>query len=280
MISCNNDSNNVFDVSLASKEEISLFCDVSENMLKRINEPHNGYFIAESPKVIERAMDAGYEPLMMLMERKHLVGEAKEVAARAEDIRIYVGETARIRDILGYELTRGALCLMRRRDYPSITDCFGNMRRIVILDNVENPTNIGAIVRSAAALGVEGILFANGCADPLFRRTIRVSMGNIFLIPWTVINKGDYMNEIHKLGFKTVAMALEENSVEIDNELLNSEDKIAIIMGNEGDGLPKETVKCCDYTVMIPMRKGVDSLNVSAAAAIAFWKFGLKDKDK
>lgn len=267
---------NIVNIKEASTEQISLFRDCSESELKHYNEPEKGYFIAESPKVIERAMEAGFEPLAMLMEEKHISGEAKDVVSKAGEVPIIVGEPAEIREQIGYELTRGALCIMNRKEDVSLEECFKETKRIVILDNVENPTNIGAIVRSAAALGIEGILFAKGCADPLFRRAIRVSMGNIFLIPWTRKPKGDYMDEIHALGFKTVAMALKEDSVSIDDEGLNKEDKLAIIMGNEGDGLTDEILSKCDYTVMIPMSKGVDSLNVSAAAAIAFWQLGKK----
>lgn len=265
---------NTINIKEASEEMITLFRDCSESELKHINEPEKGFFIAESPKVIERALNAGFHPLMMLMEDKHVNKEAKEILKLAGNIPVITGETTEIRANIGYELTRGALCIMERKEDPSPEECFANMKRIVILDNVENPTNIGAIVRSAAALGIEGILFAKGCADPLFRRAIRVSMGNIFLIPWTRKTKGNYMKEIHDLGFKTVAMALKEDSVRIDDEKLNSEEKLAIIMGNEGDGLPDEILDECDYTVMIPMSKGVDSLNVSAAAAIAFWQLG------
>lgn len=269
-----NEEVNLVKLQEASLEQIAMFKDCSESELKHINEPKKGYFIAESPKVIERAMAEGYEPLMMLMEERHLLGEAKDVTLKAGEIPIIIGETQKIREYIGYELTRGALAIMKRKDDMSLQECFSDMKRIVILDNVENPTNIGAIVRSAAALGIEGILFAKGCADPLFRRAIRVSMGNIFLIPWTRYEKGDYMDKIHSLGFKTVAMALKEDSIGIDDEVLKKEEKLAIIMGNEGEGLTEETLEKCDYTVMIPMAKGVDSLNVSAAAAIAFWQLG------
>lgn len=266
---------NITDILRASEEEISLFRDVSENMLKRINEPKRGYFIVESPKVIGRAMDAGYKPLYMLCDKDTLnddeLSMVQNVIKANPDVSIIAGKTDEIRERIGFELTRGSLVIMDRKANPEMT-IFKDMRRIVVLDNVENPTNMGAIVRSAAALGIEGILFAGGCSDPLFRRCTRVSMGNIFLIPWCVKKNGDYTEELHKMGFKTVAMALTDQSVSLCDDKLNSEEKLAIIMGNEGDGLTKETLDKCDYTVMIPMKKGVDSLNVSAAAAIAFWQ--------
>lgn len=265
-------------IKIAKEEEISLFKDVSENVLKRINEPERGYFIVESPKVIERAIDSGYKPLYMLIDKSYFNDDEVASASKAlnanPDIVIISGERLEIREKLGYELTRGSLVIMDRKENPSPEAIFKDMKRIVVLDNVENPTNMGAIVRSAAALGIEGILFYGGCSDPLFRRCTRVSMGNIFLLPWCVMKSGDYIGILNKMGFKTVAMALTERSVSLTNEVLQGEEKLAVIMGNEGDGLPFETLEKCDYTVKIPMKEGVDSLNVAAAAAVAFWELG------
>lgn len=268
--------NKITEVCAAKEEEISLFKDVSENMLKRINEPERGYFIVESPKVIERAIDAGFKPLYMLCDKSVLNEDEERNIRKAIDanpeITIFMGERSEIRERIGYELTRGSLVIMDRKENGTPAELFKNMSRIVVLDNVENPTNMGAIVRSAAALGIEGVLFYGGCSDPLFRRCSRVSMGNIFLIPWCVAKSGDYNDMLHDLGFKTVAMALTDRSISLCDERLKKEPKLAIVMGNEGDGLPAETLDKCDYTVKIPMKEGVDSLNVAAAAAVAFWE--------
>lgn len=264
--------NKLIDIKEASLEELNLYIDCSETNLKHCNEPEKGYFIAESVKVIERAMEAGFVPVSMLMEYKHLEGEAKELVDSVNDINIYLGNKNEIRDKIGYELTRGALCIFNRTEYISIEETVKNARRIAIMDNVENPTNMGAIVRSAAAIGIDAVIFARGCSDPLFRRAIRVSMGNIFIIPWTVYKDDDYMDIIKELGFKTVAMALRDNTINIEDTRVKSEEKLAIILGNEGEGLTTETLDKCDYIVKIPMRDGVDSLNVAAASAIAFWE--------
>lgn len=265
-------------INEADDETLKLFCDVSENLLKRINEPRRGYFIVESPKVIERAIDGGFKPLYWLLDKS--VFNEDEIAACNKaltvnpELTVISGERAEIRQRIGYELTRGSLVIMDRKEIPFPEDILSDMNRIVVLDNVENPTNMGAIVRSAAALGIEGILFYGGCSDPLFRRCSRVSMGNIFLIPWCVMKSGDYIDMLQSLGYKTVAMALTDRSVSLCDKTLKSEEKLAIIMGNEGDGLPLETLEKCDYTVKIPMKEGVDSLNVAAAAAVAFWELG------
>lgn len=264
--------NKLIDIKEASLEELNLYIDCSETNLKHCNEPEKGYFIAESVKVIVRAMEAGFKPVSMLMEYKHLEGEAKELAESVSDINIYLGDKKEIRDKIGYELTRGALCIFNRAEYISIEETVKNARRIAVMDNVENPTNMGAIVRSAAAIGIDAVIFARGCSDPLFRRSIRVSMGNIFIIPWTVYKSENYMDILKGLGFKTVAMALRSNTINIEDKEIKKEDKLAIILGNEGDGLPEETLDKCDYIVKIPMREGVDSLNVAAASAIAFWE--------
>lgn len=262
----------LIDIKEVAVDELNLYIDCSETNLKRCNEPEKGYFIGESVKVIERAMEAGFEPVSMLMEYKHFEGEAKDLVSKVKDIPIYLGEKTEIRDIIGYELTRGALCIFKRSEYLPIEEVLNNSKRVAILDNVENPTNMGAIVRSAAAIGIDSIIFARGCSDPLFRRCIRVSMGNIFIIPWTVYKKDDYMEVLHEKGFKTVAMALRDNTINIEDKSVKNEEKLAIILGNEGDGLTTETLDKCDYIVKIPMREGVDSLNVAAASAIAFWE--------
>lgn len=256
--------------------ELEVFNEMKEVHLLHYFEPEPGIFIAESPKVIERAMLAGYEPLYLLFEDKNLSKEEKHLLDILPDIPIYIGKEDILKSITGFKLTRGSLCAMRRKNLKGIKECFENSKRIVVFDDVENPTNTGALVRSAAAMGMDGALFTKGGADPLYRRAVRVSMGNIFLMKWTCTDNPDYIDELHELGFKCVAMALTDRSVNIDDENLNKEEKIAVIMGNEGDGLLDETINKCDYTVKIPMAEGVDSLNVAAAGAIAFWQLGIR----
>ncbi|WP_026526159.1 TrmH family RNA methyltransferase [Butyrivibrio sp. VCD2006] len=258
-----------------SAPELAIYSEQSEIKLYRINEPEPGIFIAESPKVIGRALDAGYEPISMLMDKKQTSGEAEPLIERFEadykNTPIYVADDEVLTQITGFHLTRGVLCAMRRRVLPSVSGICENARRIAVLENVTNPTNIGAIVRSAAALGMDAVLFTYDCSDPLYRRAIRVSMGTIFQVPWTFLPRGDAPSLLREYGFKSVAMALRENSMSIDDERISSEEKLAIFLGAEGDGLLDETIKSCDHTVMIPMAHGVDSLNVAAASAVAFW---------
>ena len=261
-------------------QELDVYARLNENQLLNRADLSKGLFIAESPKVVERAMNAGYEPVSMLVEKKHIQGEAKEVIARAGDIPIYTAEFEVLKQLTGFALTRGVLCAMRRRPLPTIEEVCKNARRIAILENVMNPTNVGAIFRSAAALNIDAVLLTPACSNPLYRRAARVSMGTVFQIPWTYFSGDDSawphpgIDVLRELGFKTAAMALCDESVSIDDETLMSEEKLAVILGTEGDGLATATIADCDYTVKIPMSHGVDSLNVAAASAVAFWQLG------
>ena len=259
-----------------SAPELDIYARLNETQLFRYYEPEPGLFIAESPKVIERALNAGYEPVSFLVEKKHIEGEAKDVLARCSGIPVYTAESDILTQLTGFQLTRGALCAMRRRALPSLTEICSGARRIAILEQVMNPTNIGAIFRSAAALNMDAVILTPGCSDPLYRRASRVSMGTVFQIPWTVADNWPQpvMSQLKQLGFKTAAMALSDNSVSIDDTRLLAEEKLAIILGTEGDGLAETTIADCDYTVKIPMTHGVDSLNVAAASAVAFWQLG------
>ena len=269
---------NIIEITDFSSPELDVYARLTENQLLNRANPESGIFIAESPKVIERALDHGYKPISLLLERKHIEGEAKDIVARCQDIPIYTADFDVLTQLTGFQLTRGALCAMRRPQLPSVESVCANARRIAVLENVVNPTNIGAIFRSAAALNMDAVLLTPACSNPLYRRAIRVSMGTVFQIPWTFLN--DTPSDEHtfailkRLGFKTVAMALNDNSISIDDKRLRSEEKLAIILGTEGDGLAESTIADCDYTVRIPMSHGVDSLNVAAASAVAFWELG------
>ena len=260
--------------------ELDVYARLNENQLLNRADPANALFIAESPKVVERAMNAGYEPVSMLVEKKHIEAEAKEVIARAGNIPVYTAEFEVLKKLTGFALTRGVLCAMRRRPLPKVEDVCQSARRIAILENVMNPTNVGAIFRSAAALNIDAVLLTPACSNPLYRRSARVSMGTVFQIPWTYFSGDDAswphpgIDRLKELGFKTAAMALCDESVSIDDEKLMAEEKLAIILGTEGDGLATATIADCDYTVKIPMSHGVDSLNVAAASAVAFWQLG------
>ena len=221
--------------------------------------------------MILRALNAGYRPLSLLLEKKHIEGQAAEIISRCGDIPVYTAEFDLLTRLTGFQLTRGALCAMLRRFLPSVENVCRSARRIAVLENVMNPTNVGAIFRSAAALNMDAVLLTPGCSDPLYRRASRVSMGTVFQIPWTFL---DSQTDLHDLGFKTVAMALRDDSYSIDDPKLRAEEKLAIILGTEGEGLKDETIAACDYTVKIPMSHGVDSLNVAAASAVAFWELG------
>lgn len=272
---------NIIEINDIAAPELDVYARTSEVQLFRYYEPDPGIFIAESPKVIERALNAGYEPISFLVEHKDLEGEAKYILDKYPEIPVYTAEYDVLVKITGYALARGLLCAMRRRQMPTIEEICRNTNRIAILENVVNPTNIGAIFRSAAALHMDAVLLTNGCSDPLYRRAARVSMGTVFQIPWTYFDKKaswpeDGMRTVKDLGFKTVAMALQEDSYSIDDPELLEEEKLAVILGTEGDGLASQTIADCDYTVMIPMSHGVDSLNVAAASAVAFWELGRK----
>lgn len=263
------------DISQMSEQEVQIYSRLSEPQLLHIYEPEKGLFIAESPKVIERALNAGYEPVSVLLERQDINGEAAEVISRAGDIPVYTSDSDSIKNLIEIKLVRGALCAMKRRELPSLSEVCSGKSRIAVLENVTNPTNVGAAFRSAAALGMEAVILTEECSDPLYRRAARVSMGTVFQIPWTFAGR-NWLAELHDMGFKTAAMALEEDSVSIDDKNLMSEPKLAVVLGNEGNGLYPETISGCDYTVLIPMSNGVDSLNVAAASAVAFWQLGRK----
>lgn len=271
---------NIINISDFSAPELDVYARLNENQLLNRHEPEKGIFIAESPKVIERALDAGCKPLSLLLETRHIETQAKEIIERCGNIPVYTAELDILTQITGFKLTRGVLCAMLRPPLPAIEDVCAGAKRIAILENVMNPTNVGAIFRSAAALNIDAILLTPACSDPLYRRSIRVSMGTVFQIPWTYFNTAphswerDGLSLIKKLGFSTVSMALCEDSLRIDDPRLAEIDKLAILLGTEGDGLSAATIADCDYTVRIPMSHGVDSLNVAAASAVAFWQLG------
>ncbi|MBE6562973.1 MAG: RNA methyltransferase [Ruminococcaceae bacterium] len=264
---------NIIEVTDFEAVELDIYARASEGQLLNREFPEKGIFIAESPKVIERALDGGYEPVSCLMEKKHIEGEGRSILSRIGDVPVYTAEFDVLTQITGFKLTRGMLCAMKRKKLPSVEEICGGARRIAVLDEVMNPTNVGAIIRSAAALGMDAVLLTPGCSNPLYRRAARVSMGTVFQIPWTIMDENGY-EELKKLSFKTVAMALKEDSLSISDPRLHAEEKLAVIMGTEGDGLPDDTIEKCDYTVMIPMYHGVDSLNVAAASAVAFFELG------
>ena len=271
---------NIIEINDFSAPELDIYARLNKNQLAHYFEPALGLFIAESPNVIERALNAGYEPLSFLMERKNIDKEMKHILERCENVPVYTADLDVLTKLTGFHLTRGALCAMRRREYPSVEEICKDAKRIAILENVVNPTNVGAIFRSAAALHMDAVLLTPGCSDPLYRRASRVSMGTVFQVPWTYIGNrssdwpNPLLNTIKELGFKTAAMALSDHSVSIDDPDLMKEEKLAIILGTEGDGLAEATIADCDYTVKIPMSHGVDSLNVAAASAVAFWQLG------
>ena len=269
---------NIIEITDFTAPELDVYARLTEAQLLNREEPAKGLFIAESPKVIERALDAGCQPVSLLMERKHIDAQAKDVIARCGDIPVYTSDLDILTKLTGFQLTRGVLCAMRRPQLKSVEETVKDTRRIVILENVMNPTNVGAIFRSAAALGMDAVLLTPGCSNPLYRRAARVSMGTVFQIPWTFIGSemadwpGPGMEKLRQLGFKTAAMALRSDSISIDDPALLAEEKLAIVLGSEGDGLTNDTIADCDYTVLIPMYHGVDSLNVAAASAVAFWQ--------
>lgn len=274
----------IIEITDLNHSDLAIYARLNEAQLLRYFEPEEGIFIAESPNVILRALDAGYRPLSLLAEKKHIEAQAREVIRRCADLTlnlpVYTADFDVLAALTGFELTRGLLCAMRRNPLPSVEQLCQNARRVAVLENVMNPTNIGAIFRSGAALNMDAILLTPGCSNPLYRRAARVSMGTVFQIPWTYFDKKtahnpqDCITLLQNLGFKTAAMALSKDAVSIDNPQLMSEEKLAIILGTEGDGLSPKTIASCDYTVCIPMSHGVDSLNVAAASAVAFWQLG------
>lgn len=272
-----NSMSNIIEITDFSAPELDVYARLSEAQLLTREFPEKGLFIAESPKVIERALDAGYEPVSCLMEKRHIEGEGKPILERIKDVPIFCAEFDILTQLTGFKLTRGMLCAMKRKPLQSVKEICESKSRIVILDRVMNPTNVGAIIRSAAALGMDAVILTPGCSDPLYRRAARVSMGTVFQIDWT-FSADESLDEIKALGFKTIAMALKDDSVSIDDPRLAEENKLAVIMGTEGDGLSDQTIYDCDYTVKIPMYHGVDSLNVAAASAVAFYQLSNKNK--
>lgn len=270
---------NVVEITDFLAPELDIYARLTEVQLLNKEFPEKGLFIAESPKVIERALDAGYEPVSCLMEKIHIEGEGKRIISRINDIPVFTAEFNVLTQLTGFKLTRGMLCAMKRKKLPTVKEICENKKRIVVLDKVMNPTNVGAIIRSAAALGMDAVLLTAGCSDPLYRRAARVSMGTVFQIEWTFL-EDDGLDEIKALGFKTVAMALKDNTLSVDDPRLAAEKRLAIIMGTEGDGLSDKTIEDCDYTVKIPMYHGVDSLNVAAASAVAFYQLGKNRNDE
>ena len=264
----------IIEITSLNHPGVEIFSSLTEAQLRNRLEPERGIFIAESPKVIRVALSAGYEPLALLCEPKHMEGDAADIVAGHPNLPIYTGERELLSLLTGYALTRGVLCAFRRPMPKSIEDVCRNARRIVVIQGVTDTTNIGAIFRSAAALGIDAVLLTTDSCDPLNRRAVRVSMGSVFLIPWTWTDAS--LKEIRRLGFRTAAMALAEDSISLDAPSLKNEPKLAIIMGTEGDGLPHDAIAGADYVVRIPMAHGVDSLNVAAASAVAFWELGNK----
>lgn len=251
--------------------ELDVYARLTEAQLLNRFEPKKGMFIAESPKVILRALAAGCRPVSLLAERSHCGGEAMEAIRACGEVPVYTASLEVLTQLTGFQLTRGMLCAMYRPKLPGVEEVLKNARRVAVLEDVMNPTNLGAIFRSAAALGMEGVLLTPGCTDPLYRRSARVSMGTVFQVPWTYL-PGDWLPLLREAGFRTAAMALREDSLPVDAPELKAVDRLAVVLGTEGDGLADGTIAGCDYTVRIPMRNGVDSLNVAAASAVAFWE--------
>ncbi len=273
---------NIVEITDFEAPELDVYARLTENQLINRHEPEKGLFIAESPKVVERALDAGYTPVSLLLERKHIAGQARDIIARCGNIPVYTSDFEVLTKLTGFQLTRGVLCAMLRPPLPTVHEVCAGAHRIAILENIMNPTNIGAIFRSAAALNIDAVLLTPACSNPLYRRSIRVSMGTVFQVPWTFLGTESSewpqpgIKHLQNLGFKTAAMALNDNAVSIDDPRLMAEDKLAIVLGTEGDGLASGTIADCDYTVRIPMSHGVDSLNVAAASAVAFWQLGIR----
>lgn len=272
---------NIINITDFYAAELDVYARRTEAQLLNKDRPEDGLFIAESPKVVMRALDAGYEPVSMLVEDRHVEGEARDVIARCPETPVYAAPFQVLTQLTGYKLTRGLLCAMRRRPLPTVQDVCKEARRIAVLENVMNPTNVGAVIRSAAALNMDALLLTPGCSNPLYRRAIRVSMGTVFQIPWTFLEEeetgnwpAEGMAYLKELGFRTASMALRHESVEIWDDRLRREEKLAVLLGTEGEGLTDATIRNSDYTIKIPMTHGVDSLNVAAASAVAFWELG------
>lgn len=269
---------NIIEITDFHAPELDPYARLTQNQLRNRLEPEKGIFIAESPKVIDRALDAGYKPVSLLMERKQITGPAAGILSRCGDAPVYTADRELLAELTGFELTRGVLCAFRRPAPRPVEELCKNARRVAVLEGIVDSTNVGAIFRSAAALGVGAVLVTPTCCDPLYRRCVRVSMGTVFQVPWTRIGatKEDWpgagLELLHHLGFKAAALTLSHDSVTLDDPQLKAEEKLALVLGTEGDGLAAETIAQCDYTVLIPMQHGVDSLNVAAASAVAFWE--------
>lgn len=266
-------SSEIIEINDLNAPELAPFARLTEAQLRQKNEPEKGIFIAESVKVIEYALNFGCEPLAFLMERRHINGSAGKIISDCVGVPVYTGDSELLAELTGFELTRGVLCAMRRPRLPDISDVCRDAKRIAVLEGLADPTNVGAIFRCAAALGIDAVCLGKTCCDPLYRRAVRVSMGTVFQIPWTRIED---ISQLKQMGFKTAAMALTDDSVSIEDPMLCSEEKLAIIIGNEGRGLPEEAIMQSDYTVKIPMSHGVDSLNAATAAAVAFWQLRMR----
>lgn len=266
---------NIIEISDFSAPELDIYARLTEAQLMNRFDPKNAMFIAESPKVILRALDAGYTPVSILVEQTRMVGESQEAIERCGDVPVYTAPMDVLTQLTGYRLTRGLLCAMRRTPLPTAQEVLAGTRRVAVLEEVMNPTNIGAIFRSAAALGMDAVLLTPGCSDPLYRRSARVSMGTVFQVPWTFLPE-NWQQVLSQHDYKTAAMALTDDSISVEDSRLQRIDKLAIVLGTEGDGLAQTTVAGCDYTVKIPMYHGVDSLNVAAASAVAFWQLRVK----
>lgn len=277
--------NPIIEITNFEFPELDVYARLNESQLLHFNEPNPGIFIAESPKVIERALNAGYHPISFLIEKKEIGAQAEEILSRWESVPVYTAEFEVLKQLTGFGLTRGMLCAMERLSLKSVEEVCKNARRIAVLENVVNPTNVGAIFRSAAALNMDAVLLTPACSDPLYRRAARVSMGTVFQVPWTFFDKKKVswpdggIQLLKEMGFQTAAMALTDDSVSIDDKNLMAEEKLAIVLGTEGEGLAKRTIATCDYTVKIPMMHGVDSLNVAEASAVAFWQLGMAKTD-
>ncbi len=271
---------NIIEITDFHAPELDPYARLTQNQLRNRLEPEKGIFIAESPKVIDRALDAGYKPVSLLMERKQITGPAAGILSRCGDAPVYTADREMLAELTGFELTRGVLCAFHRPAPRPVEELCKNARRVAVLEGIVDSTNVGAIFRSAAALNMDAVLINPSCCDPLCRRAVRVSMGTVFQVPWGQLGEtpADWpekgMDILHSLGFKTAAMALSDRSVSIDDEQLAKEPKLAIVLGTEGDGLAAGTIASCDYTVKIPMSHGGDSLNVAAASAVAFWQLG------
>ena len=265
----------IIEITDFNDTRLDVYARLSENQLLNRENPEDGIFIAESPKVVERALNGGCEPISILVEKKHIEKQAKDIISRCGNIPVFTAEFDVLTQLTGFMLTRGVLCAMHRPPVKSLEETVENATRIAVMENVMNPTNVGAIFRSAAALNIDAVILSDNCSNPLYRRAIRVSMGTVFQIPWTVDETdGCIVDKLHSLGFKTAAMALTDDCVSIKDPCLSYEPRLAILLGSEGDGLKEETIKKSDYVIKIPMSNGVDSLNVAAASALAFWELG------